>query len=88
MVLFTTGRGNPFGTPVPTVKISSNTPLYLRKKHWIDYNAGQLLEGKTFEEVTEDFFSYLLKVASGEVKTQNEIYGYKEISVFRDGVIL
>ncbi|MCQ4670456.1 altronate dehydratase family protein [Lactonifactor longoviformis] len=88
MVLFTTGRGNPFGTPVPTVKISSNTPLYLRKKHWIDYNAGQLLEGKTFEEITEDFFSYLLKVASGEVKTQNEIYGYKEISVFRDGVIL
>lgn len=88
MVLFTTGRGNPFGCPVPTVKISSNSNLYHKKKHWIDYNAGQLLEGKTFDEVTEDFFQYLLEVASGKVQTRNEEYGYKEISIFRDGVIL
>lgn len=88
MVLFTTGRGNPFGSPVPTVKISSNTNLYTRKKHWIDYNAGQLLDGKTFNEVTEDFFQYLLDVASGKIQTRNEEYGYKEISIFRDGVIL
>lgn len=87
MVLFTTGRGNPFGSPVPTVKISSNTGLYERKGHWIDYNAGQLVEGKNFDEVTEDFFDYLLRVASGE-KTKNEINGYKDISIFRDGVIL
>lgn len=88
MVLFTTGRGNPFGTPVPTVKISSNSNLYSRKKHWIDYNAGQLLEGKTFDQVTEDFFQYLLDMASGKIRTKNEEYGYKEISIFRDGVIL
>lgn len=88
MILFTTGRGNPFGSPVPTVKISSNSNLYNKKKHWIDYNAGKLLEGKTFDEVTEDFFQYLLNVASGKVKTRNEEYGYKEISIFRDGVIL
>ncbi|MEG2935495.1 MAG: altronate dehydratase family protein [Clostridium sp.] len=88
MVLFTTGRGNPFGSPVPTVKISSNTNLYNRKKHWIDYNAGQLLDGKTFNEVTEDFFQYLLDVASGKIQTRNEEFGYKEISIFRDGVIL
>lgn len=88
MVLFTTGRGNPFGSPVPTVKISSNTNLYNRKKHWIDYNAGQLLDGKTFDELTNDFFQYLLDVASGKIKTRNEEYGYKEISIFRDGVIL
>lgn len=88
MVLFTTGRGNPFGSPVPTVKISSNTNLYNRKKHWIDYNAGQLLDGKTFDEVTEDFFKYLLDVASGKIQTRNEEFGYKEISIFRDGVIL
>lgn len=88
MVLFTTGRGNPFGSPVPTVKISSNTNLYNRKKHWIDYNAGQLLDGKTFDEVTEDFFQYLLDVASGKIQTRNEEFGYKEISIFRDGVIL
>lgn len=88
MVLFTTGRGNPFGSPVPTVKISSNTNLYNKKKHWIDYNAGQLLDGKTFDEVTEDFFQYLLDVASGKIQTRNEEFGYKEISIFRDGVIL
>lgn len=88
MVLFTTGRGNPFGSPVPTVKISSNSNLYNRKKHWIDYNAGKLLEGESFEAVTEDFFNYLLDVASGKIQTRNEEYGYKEISIFRDGVIL
>lgn len=88
MVLFTTGRGNPFGSPVPTVKISSNSNLYNKKKHWIDYNAGQLLEGKTFDEVTDDFFQYLLDVASGKIQAKNEEYGYKEISIFRDGVIL
>lgn len=87
MILFTTGRGNPFGSPVPTVKISSSSKLFEKKHHWIDYNAGQLVEGKNFEEVTEDFFEYLLSVASGE-KTKNEIYGYKDISIFRDGVIL
>lgn len=88
MILFTTGRGNPFGAPVPTVKISSNSQIYLKKKHWIDFNAGQVLEDKDFEDMTNDFFSYLLKIASGEEMTQNEKNGYKEISIFRDGVIL
>lgn len=87
MILFTTGRGNPFGSPVPTVKISSNSDLYNRKKHWIDFNAGQILEGRNFDQVTEDFFNYLLEVASG-MQTKNEMNGYKEISIFRDGVIL
>lgn len=87
MVLFTTGRGNPFGSPVPTVKISSNSNLYARKKNWIDFNAGQILEGKSFETVTDEFFRYLLDVASGK-RTKNEEMGYKEISIFRDGVIL
>ena len=87
IILFTTGRGNPFGSPVPTVKVSSNTNLYERKPHWIDYNAGQLVEGKNFDEVTEDFFDYILQVASGK-QTNNEIHGYKDISIFRDGVIL
>lgn len=88
MILFTTGRGNPFGAPVPTVKISSNSGLYHKKKHWIDFNAGQLLEGKSFEIVTEEMFEYLLDLASGNIKTQNEKYDYREISIFRDGVIL
>ena len=87
LIIFTTGRGNPFGSPVPTIKLSSNTPLYERKPHWIDYNAGQLVEGKSFDEVTDDFFDYILDVASGK-QTNNEINGYKDISIFRDGVIL
>jgi altronate hydrolase len=87
MVLFTTGRGNPFGTAVPTVKISSNTQLYNKKRNWIDFNAGAILDGVTLEEVTEQFLNYLLDVASGS-KTKNEQNGYREISIFRDGVIL
>lgn len=88
IVCFTTGRGNPFGSPVPTVKVASNTPLAERKPHWIDFNAGQVLDGRTFAQVTDDFFQYILDVASGRVTTRNEEFGYKEISVFRDGVIL
>ncbi|MBR3632231.1 MAG: altronate dehydratase [Elusimicrobiaceae bacterium] len=88
IVLFTTGRGNPFGSPVPTIKIATNTGLYTRKPHWIDFNAGQILDGMSFEQATEALFHYVLDIASGRVQTNNEKFGYKEISVFRDGVIL
>lgn len=88
LICFTTGRGNPFGGPVPTVKISSNTALAERKPHWIDFNAGRVLEGLSWDEISDEFFSYILDVASGRVQTRNEQNGYKEISVFRDGVIL
>lgn len=88
MVLFTTGRGTPVGSPVPTVKVSTNTDLYNRKNNWIDYNAGQLLDGKEMDDVGEDFFNYVLKVASGETQTKNEINGYREIAIFKDGVTL
>ncbi|UFT98748.1 altronate dehydratase family protein [Radiobacillus kanasensis] len=88
IVLFTTGRGTPFGGPVPTVKISTNSELYLKKKNWIDFNAGELLEGKDKQELTEEFFHYILQVASGEIRTNNEKFGFKEISIFKDGVIL
>jgi len=88
MILFTTGRGNPFGAPVPTVKIASNTKLWGLKRHWIDFNAGDLLHGKSLKRLEDDLLYYLLELASGKVKTQNEIYNYKDISIFRDGVIL
>ncbi|WP_416151170.1 UxaA family hydrolase [Salipaludibacillus sp. HK11] len=88
IVLFTTGRGTPFGGPVPTVKISTNTALNLKKKNWIDFNAGELVEGKDKEELTEEFFEYILQLASGEVQARNEKFGFKEISIFKDGVIL
>ena len=88
IILFTTGRGNPFGSPVPTIKISTNTALYERKKHWIDFNAGRILDGVSFDQATHDLLDYVLEVASGRAQTNNEKWGYKEISIFRDGVIL
>lgn len=88
IVLFTTGRGTPFGGPVPTVKISTNTSLYEKKKKWIDFNAGELVEGKDMNILTDELFDYIIKLASGEIKTRNEEYGFKEIAIFKDGVTL
>jgi altronate hydrolase len=85
MILFTTGRGTPLGAPVPTVKISSNTALSQAKPHWIDFNAEGAIDD--IQGLTNEFLSYLIKVASGE-ETQNEIYGYREIAIFKDGVTL
>lgn len=84
LILFTTGRGTPVGAPVPTVKISSNTNLAEKKPHWIDFNAGPMVNG---EVLTQDLFDYVLDVASGRV-TNNELRGYREISIFKDGVVL
>ncbi len=87
MVLFSTGRGTPFGTFVPTMKISTNSDLYKRKTNWIDFNAGQLVDGKTMSELVPEFIDKVLAVASGE-KARNEINGYSEISIFKNGVTL
>lgn len=87
IVLFTTGRGTPFGTFVPTVKISSNTELAEKKKSWIDFNAGSLIENQNLDFLSDELLSYVLKVASGE-RTRNELAGYKEIAIFKSGVTL
>ena len=87
IVLFTTGRGTPFGSFVPTMKVSSNTPLAANKPHWIDFDAGTIATGKTLDEVTEEMIDYLIAVASGK-KVNNEIHNYREISIFKSGVTL
>ena len=87
LVLFTTGRGTPFGCPVPTIKISSNTPLYNRKKTWIDFNAGVLLEDRKMPELTEDFFDFVLDVCSGKT-AKSEMLDKTELAIFKDGVTL
>jgi len=87
IVLFTTGRGTPLGAPVPTVKISSNSQLAHGKPSWIDFNAGTLLEGENMDIAAQKFFDYIISVANGN-QTQNEINDYREISIFKDGVIL
>lgn len=88
MILFTTGRGTPFGAPAPTVKISTNTPLYDKKRGWIDFNAGTVADGKeTLDEAGDRLLDYVLSVASGEL-TKAEKAGHREISIFKDGVVL
>ncbi len=84
MILFTTGRGTPLGAPVPTVKISTNSDLALRKSSWIDFDSGKCLEG---ESLTAELTEFVLSVANGK-KTKNEENGYEEIAIFKDGVTL
>lgn len=88
ILLFTTGRGNPLGTAIPTIKISTNTNLYNRKNHWIDFDAGIILQDNSFENPTDKLWEYIIKVASGKELTKNEINGYKEIMIFKNGVLL
>jgi altronate hydrolase len=87
LVLFTTGRGTPFGTFVPTMKIATNPDLARRKQNWIDFSAGQLVEGRTMQELVPEFIDKVLAVASGE-KAKNEANDYREISIFKNGVTL
>ena len=87
IVLFTTGRGTPFASPVPTVKISTNSNLNGKKSNWIDYNAGRLVEDVPMEELSKDFFNYVLEVASGK-KVKAEISGFHDLAIFKQGVTL
>ncbi|MCH4887011.1 altronate dehydratase [Acidaminobacter sp. JC074] len=87
MVLFTTGRGTPFGGFIPTLKISTTSALYKRKKTWIDFNAGSLVEGVSSEEVLNDLIDYILEVASGKW-VNNEKNDFRAIGMFKTGVIL
>lgn len=87
MVLFTTGRGTPFASPVPTVKISSNSKLAGHKNNWIDFNAGRMVEDKTKEELAEELLDYVLEVASGR-KVKSEEAGFHDMAIFKQGVTL
>ncbi len=87
IVLFTTGRGTPFGTFVPTMKISTNSTLAANKPGWIDFNAGVIVENEPMEKTCERFIDYMIRVASGE-QVNNEKKGYREISIFKNGVTL
>ena len=87
IVLFTTGRGTPFGTFVPTMKISTNTPLFEQKGHWIDFNAGALAQGEPMADVAARFIDFVLAAASG-APVNNEKNGWREIAIFKQGVTL
>lgn len=86
LVLFTTGRGTPFGSFVPTIKVATNNQIYNNKQHWMDFNAGTLLE-TPMEEVLEQFIEYIIEVASGK-PTRNEQNDVRELAIFKTGVTL
>lgn len=88
LILFTTGRGTPFGAPAPTMKLATNTPLAQKKRGWIDFNAGVVADGsRTLDEAAQDLMALVLEVASGK-RTRAEEKGFREISIFKDGVVL
>ena len=88
LILFTTGRGTPFGCPVPTVKISTNSPLFAKKSNWIDFDAGRMVDGMPLDRLTDELYAYILALASGEITTKTEQNGYRDIAIFKTGVTL
>ncbi|UVC28894.1 UxaA family hydrolase [Pantoea sp. SOD02] len=87
MVLFTTGRGTPYGGFVPTVKIATNTQLAEKKPHWIDFNAGRLIEGMSMAAMLKDFVDMIVAIANGQ-PARNETNDFRELAIFKSGVTL
>ncbi len=87
LVLFTTGRGTPFGSFVPTLKISTNSTLSINKPGWIDFNAGVILENQSIEETNESLIKYIIQVANGTF-VNNEKNRFREIAIWKTGVTL
>ena len=88
MVLFTTGRGTPFGGFVPTVKVATNSTLANNKSNWIDFNAGDLVDKMDMDHLLNNFIDLICDIASGKKQTRNEENNFREISIFKDGVVL
>lgn len=87
MVLFTTGRGTPFGTFVPTMKISTNTQLAEHKRNWIDFNAGEIVNDESWQSALTRLIDKVVATASGS-SLRHETAGAKEIAIFKTGVTL
>jgi altronate hydrolase len=87
MVLFTTGRGTPFATAVPTVKIATNSRLANMKKNWIDLNAGRAVEDSSIDEMGEELYDLVIEIANGK-KCRAEENGFHDIAIFKQGVTL
>jgi altronate hydrolase len=85
LTLFTTGRGTPYGCFMPTLKISTNTRLYNKKKNWMDFNAGRLIEGVSMEQLRQELFREVIQVAEGK-KLRHEINQFREMAIFKTGV--
>ena len=86
LVLFTTGRGTPFGGFVPTLKIATNSDLAKNKANWIDFNAGAVLDSD-FDTQLEKLIDLVVETANGK-PSKNELNHTKEIAIFKTGVTL
>ncbi len=87
IVLFTTGRGTPFASPVPTMKIATNSTLANKKSNWIDFNAGVLVEDSNMNDETQRLFDFVVEVASGKL-VRSEEAGFHDMAIFKQGVTL
>lgn len=87
IVLFTTGRGTPFGSFVPTMKISTNSRLAAHKSGWIDFNAGVIAEDEPMSSAAERFIETVLEIVNGK-QVNSEKQGIREIAIFKTGVTL
>ena len=87
IVLFTTGRGTPFASPVPTIKISTNNQLAKKKQNWIDFNCGVLVEDTSLDVLSDNLLDFVLEVASGR-KSKSEEAGFHDMAIFKQGVTL
>ncbi len=87
IILFTNGRGTPLSAPIPTLKISTNSAIAKKKPHWIDFNAGVLLDGEDMDKLGEELFTLCREVAGGK-EPKSEEKGYYDIAIFKDGVTL
>ena len=88
LILFTTGRGTPFGSPVPTMKLSTNTALAQKKPHWIDFDAGQLLDGIPMTALADSLLARMIAVASGTETVRSEGLSRENLAIWKDGVTL
>ncbi len=87
IILFTTGRGTPFASPVPTVKISSNSTIAEKKSNWIDFDAGVILDGETLDSLSGKLFDFVVETASGK-PVKSEVAGFHDMAIFKNGVTL
>ena len=89
VLCFTTGRGTPLGFPAPTIKVASNSDIARKKPHWIDFDAGRLLDDPTaMDRLTDELLDFVLDVASGKHLTNNERNDVREIAIWKEGVTL
>ena len=87
LILFTTGRGTPFASPVPTIKIASNSELAEKKHGWIDFDAGTLVREGTVDILGKKLFEKILETASGK-RTCSEQSDFHDLAIFKQGVTL